>query len=182
MPKQTGNQGDGRAEIGLPGDEEERHGGEGAGHHQVAGIARAAAVLAEEHRQHQRQRDAAELRRLQVERPDVDPAGGVELRRPLEEHVDEERRSGRRRGGASSRPACGSRWPGRRAARSCRGRWRRSGCRTAARDARLGQVHVGGAVDHRHADAGDDQDGARAAASRRGRTGGVRTCATSLRT
>ncbi len=40
------------------------------------------------------------------------------------------------------------------------------------------QRHVGGAVDHRDPDPGDHQDGAAAAASRRGNTGGVRTWVT----
>ena len=52
---------DGRAEIRLLRDEQERDDGEDATNHQVAGVAGAAAILAEVHREHERDRDAAEL-------------------------------------------------------------------------------------------------------------------------
>ena len=59
----------------------------------------------------------AELRRLQVERPDRDPALRAHLRRALDQHEEQQRARARRRGTASARRACGSRAPGRRAAR-----------------------------------------------------------------
>ena len=78
--EEHGNQRDGGAEVRLPGDEQQRHRREEAADDQVADVAGAAPVLAEVHRENQRQDDAAELGRLQVERTDLDPALRAELR------------------------------------------------------------------------------------------------------
>ena len=52
--------------------------------HQVAGIAGPAAVLAEVHGDHERDRETAELGRLKIEGAQIDPALRAELRRPPE--------------------------------------------------------------------------------------------------
>ena len=127
---------------------------------EVAGVARAAAVLAEEHRQDQRQHDAAELRRLQVERADRNPALRAHLRRALEQDeeqqhaqpaVEEQRVLGQHpvvdRQADEQRDEAEDQ-------RVDLGPDLRPGVAAA------GQRDVGGAVDHRDADAGQQQDGA----------------------
>ncbi len=84
------DQRDRRAEIRLPRDDEERDGGQRAGDQQIAARDRAAAALAEELGEHQRDRRLGELRRLQVERPEVDPAPRSAAHDAEEQHVDEQ--------------------------------------------------------------------------------------------
>jgi hypothetical protein len=57
----------------------------------VARVLRATPVLAEEHRENQRDDEPAELGRLQIERTEIDPALGTHLGRSLEEHVHQHR-------------------------------------------------------------------------------------------
>ena len=68
-----------------------------AGDQQVAGRRRAAAVLAEELGQHQRDADLRELGGLEVEGSQRNPAAGAAGRRAEEQHVDEQRQAGRDR-------------------------------------------------------------------------------------
>ena len=69
-----GNQRRGCAEVGLLRDQQKRHGGKEAGNHQIAGRSRATTILAEEHGENQRQGHTRELRRLELETPNLDPA------------------------------------------------------------------------------------------------------------
>ena len=152
------NQGDGGPKIWLTGNQEERHACKSRGHHQVAGIPGAAAVFAEEHRQHQRQRDAGELRGLQVEWPDIDPARGIELGRTLEQHVDEEpgQRDVGDEGVLRQLAVVDGQADEERDETDSDGV--NLGQELRSRVRRLGHVNVGRAVNHRDADAGDDED------------------------
>ena len=85
------DQGHGRAEVGLLGDEQQQDAGEDAACHHVAGVARPAAILSEVHGQDERQHHPAEFRRLQVERADRDPALRAHLGRALQEHEQQQR-------------------------------------------------------------------------------------------
>ena len=76
-----------RAEVRLPRDEEQRNGGERARDGEVVARDGAAAALAEELREHQRDRRLGELRRLQVERPQIDPAPRTAAHGAEEQHV-----------------------------------------------------------------------------------------------
>ena len=81
-PKNTRQQRDRGAEVRLLGDEQQRKGREDAADDEIARVARAPAVLAEVHREDQRDAEAAEFGRLEVERTDRNPALAG-LHRPL---------------------------------------------------------------------------------------------------
>ena len=90
MPRKIGSERDGGPEIGLARDEDERHRRQEACDQQVARRRRAAPVLAEELREHQRHADLGEFRRLKVEGPQRNPAARAAGRRAEEQHVDEQ--------------------------------------------------------------------------------------------
>jgi len=77
------------AEIGLLGDQQEWNEREEPADDEIAGIAGAAAVFAEEHRENERDGEARKFRRLQIEGADIDPALRAELRRALQQHEHE---------------------------------------------------------------------------------------------
>ena len=84
---------DGRAEIGLLGDQQERKHGETTANREVA-PARGAAVLAEELGEHESDTDLGEFRWLQVDGFEGNPAPGAHHDRSEEQHVDEQRQHG----------------------------------------------------------------------------------------
>ncbi len=153
-------QGDRRAEVRLLGDEEERDSGEDAAENEVAGVRRAPPVLAEVHRQQQRDADPGELGGLQVKRPDRDPALAAHLRLPLHEYEDEQRqeRSVDEQGVLRQHPVV------HRQADQQRDETERErvglGPHLRRRAAAGRGRDVGGAVDHRDADRRQQDDGA----------------------
>ena len=94
--RNTGTQRDGRAEIGFLGDQRERQRGQRRADGQI-GPAGRAAVLAEELGEHQRHADLGELRRLEVERAERDPAPRAHLHVAEEQHVEQHAEQRRRR-------------------------------------------------------------------------------------
>ncbi len=100
-----GHERDRRAQIGLPRDEQERHGDEHAADEEVGHRPAAPAAFPVEGCQHERQRQAGELRGLQADERQRDPAARSAAHRPEERHVqqqqhergvDEERALGQR--------------------------------------------------------------------------------------
>ncbi len=88
--EEHGGQRGGRPEVWLLGDEQERHGDHRRTAHHVPEVRGAAASCAIEGRQHQRYGDSGELRGLQGESAEGNPAARPAVHRPEQGHVHQQ--------------------------------------------------------------------------------------------
>jgi hypothetical protein len=79
-----------RAQIGLARDDQERHRRQSGGNEKIVVGERRTPFFAEHLGQHQRQRGLGELRRLQVERAEIEPAARSAAHLSEEQHADEQ--------------------------------------------------------------------------------------------